>query len=135
MVTINGTYSGGLRCVATHGPSGAELTTDAPVDNHGQGRAFSPTDLLATSMATCMVTTMGIWAQRNNVELGATTFSVVKEMSSNAPRRVSKLTVRIHVPTTLTDDQKQRLEAAAKSCPVHQSLHPDVACDLSITWG
>lgn len=135
MVNITGSYSGGLRCVATHGPSGAELITDAPVDNHGQGRAFSPTDLLATSLGVCMVTVMGIWAERHAFDMAGTTFSVQKDMSTSAPRRVSQLTVEIHVPGESTPEQRERLEAVAKSCPVHQSLHPDVVCEITFRWG
>lgn len=135
MVKVTGSYLGGLRCEAVHGPSGAKLVTDAPVDNHGKGEAFSPTDLLATSLGVCMMTIMGIWAQRHGINLEGATFSVEKEMSATPPRRVARLTVSIHVPAVLAMETRERLEAAARACPVHQSLHPDVVCDLKFTWG
>lgn len=134
MVTINGRYEGGLRCGATHGPSQAALITDAPVDNHGQGRSFSPTDLLATALGTCMLTIMGIWAQRHEVDLVGTTFVTTKEMTATPPRRVARLTVTFDVPARLTPEQQQRLEQAALTCPVHQSLHPDVKIELKFNW-
>lgn len=134
MPTITGRCQGGLRTEATHVSSGTTLITDAPVDNQGQGRSFSPTDLLATAMGTCMMTIMGIWAQRHGVDLVGTTFRVDKIMSTDSPRRVARLVVHFDVPTPLTAEQRQRLEAAAKACPVHQSVHPDLVCDLTFGW-
>ena len=134
MVTITGRYQGELRCVSIHGPSGVELTTDAPVDNHGKGRAFSPTDLLATALATCMVTTMAIWAERHAIAFAGATFTTTKEMTTTAPRRVARLGVTVRVPGEYSAEQKQRLEAVAHACPVHQSLHESVAIDLKLEW-
>lgn len=135
MVKMSGTYLGGLRCKLVHEPSGAEILTDAPVDNHGKGEAFSPTDLMSVSLGACMVTIMGIWAQRNGVDLGETRFSIEKEMSSTPPRKVAALKLHIHVPTKLSAETRERLEAAGRACPVHHSLHPDIRLDISFTWG
>jgi putative redox protein len=134
MVHITGAYESGLRCHVTHGPSGSTFFTDAPVDNHGQGRSFSPTDLVATALGACMMTIMGIWAERQNISLAGSRFEVTKEMSTTPPRKIAKLTVRFDIPTKLSDEQKQRLEQAARACPVHHSLHPDVACEITFNW-
>jgi putative redox protein len=135
MVQIDVRYEGQLRCTAKHGPSGAVLNTDAPRDNMGKGEAFSPTDLAATALATCMVTTMGIAAQRHNINLEGTTASVTKEMATTPFRRIARLTVQITVPTQLSDDDRQRMRNAALSCPVHKSLHPDVKTAVTFYWG
>jgi putative redox protein len=126
MVEITSVYEGSLRCVSTHGPSGATLNTDAPKDNMGKGEAFSPTDLVATALGTCMLTTMGIVAQRMNIDLVGSTVKVQKEMVTTGPRRIAKLTVDFHVPTPLTSEQQEKLRNAAMTCPVHKSMHPDV---------
>jgi putative redox protein len=134
MVRINLAYEGELRCRATHEPSGATLATDAPVDNQGRGQSFSPTDLVATGLASCMMTIMGIAAKRLNVDLTGMTASVTKDMTP-PPRRIARLAVNIHVPAKLSDEQKTKLREAAMTCPVHKSLHPDVAAPVEFTWG
>lgn len=135
MVKIDLEYVGGLRCHATHGPSGATLITDAPVDNHGQGRAFSPTDLVATALGACMLTVMGIVAERHGVKLDGGTVHVSKEMTTVPTRRIGTLTVELTLPGRGVDAAtRERLEAAAHACPVHHSLHPDVRCDVRFTW-
>lgn len=126
MVEIDIVYEGSLRCAATHLQSGTVLRTDAPKDNMGKGESFSPTDLVATALGTCMLTTMGIYAQRTNIEIGSARVRVVKEMSSSGPRRIARLTVEFHIPTSLTSEQQEKLRNAAMTCPVHKSLHPDV---------
>src|SRR5688572_24093921 len=98
MVSIDIVYAGELRCRATHGPSSAELVTDAPVDNHGKGEAFSPTDLLATALGTCMVTVMGIAARKDAIVLDGTRVAVKKIMTSTPPRRAARLEVDVVVP-------------------------------------
>src|SRR5438128_8765901 len=98
MVKVNVSYTGDLRCDAMHGPSNAKIATDAPTDNKGKGEAFSPTDLVATALATCMSTTMGIKAQELGVDLRGMTISVQKEMSKDAPRRIIGLPSEIHIP-------------------------------------
>jgi putative redox protein len=135
MVQINIAYQGQLRCHATHGPSGTTLVTDAPVDNHGKGESFSPTDLVATALGACMLTIMGIVAERHSLNLAGTTVTVQKEMTLAPPRRISKLTVRIAVPLNLSPDDRTRLENAAHTCPVHRSLHPDIQTPIEFVYG
>ena len=134
MVQIDIRYEGNLRCRATHGPSQAEIATDAPVDNHGRGESFSPTDLLATALGTCMLTLMGIAAQRHDWELGEATVSVRKKMAAD-PRRVGELEVIITVPAELDERARTTLERAALTCPVHKSLHPDLNIPVRFAWG
>jgi len=135
MVAIQVEYQGDLHCKAVHGPSHAELNTDAPVDNQGRGENFSPTDLVATALGTCMLTVMGIMARTLGIDIAGTTATVEKEMSSTAPRRIQTLTVRIHVPQNLSADNQLKLERAAHTCPVHKSLHPDIQTPIEFTWG
>jgi putative redox protein len=135
MVEIQIAYEGDLRCKAIHGPSHSTLLTDAPTDNMGKGEAFSPTDLVATALGTCMMTLMGIAAARMNVDLRGATATVTKEMSTSPPRRIARLVSTITVPGTFTDEQKQKLQNAALTCPVHKSLHPDVAAPVEFRWG
>ena len=135
MVEIRMTYEGALRCSAIHQPSATTLLTDAPVDNHGKGESFSPTDLVATALGTCILTTMAIVAERLNIDLSGSTMSVRKEMATKPVRRIASLTVVINVPATLNDEQKQKLIHAAEICPVHGSLHPDVQVPIEFNWG
>lgn len=134
MVTISIRYTGDLHCDAVHGPSGAIISTDAPVDNHGRGESFSPTDLFATALGTCVVTIMGIQARTLGVSIEGTTAEVEKEMAVNGPRRVGRLGVVITVPGRLEERYRKALERAAAQCPVHRSLHPDVEVDLRFVW-
>jgi putative redox protein len=134
MVEIDIVYQGKLRCQATHGPSGAKLITDAPKDNMGEGAAFSPTDLVGTALGCCMMTVMGIVAQREEIDLTGSTVHVAKEMSAAPPRRIAKLTVQFTVPVPLTEVQRQKLHNAAMTCPVHKSLHPDIEVAVSFNW-
>lgn len=135
MVRIEAKYEGDLHCHAVHTPSGMALTTDAPKDNQGRGESFSPTDLVATALGTCMLTVMGIAARTLNVDLNGATVGVEKEMSSTAPRRIAKLMVKIHVPHKVGEENRLKLEKAAHTCPVHQSLHPDIEKSVEFTWG
>ena len=135
MVRIQMEYQGELHCTSVHTPSGTELDTDAPVDNQGRGESFSPTDLIATSLGTCMLTTMGIVARTLNVDLTGATATVEKEMSSTPPRRINRLTVAIRVPRTTSPENRQRLESAAHTCPVKKSLHPDIETPIDFVWG
>src|SRR5688572_3727308 len=113
MVKIEVAYEGGLHCRAQHGPSKNELTTDAPVDNHGRGESFSPTDLVATALGTCMATVMGIFAERHEIDLRGMTVSVTKEMTTQGIRRIARLTVDIHVPLPASHQYRDALERAA----------------------
>lgn len=115
-------------------PSGTLITTDAPVDNEGRGESFSPTDLAATSLGACMLTIMGIVARRHGIDLGKTTVKVLKEMSSQPPRRISKLSIIFTIPLPAAHEKRTLLENAARSCPVHLSLHPDVEQEVRFDW-
>ena len=119
-------YKGDLRTVLTHMKSGQQVITDAPVDNNGKGEAFSPTDLLATSLGTCMLTVMGIVAKRHTIDIDGTKVEILKVMAES-PRRVSEIYLDIFFPAkNYTQKEKDLLEHAAITCPVAKSLHPDV---------
>jgi len=134
MVDININYEGDLHCSVKHGPSGAVIQTDAPTDNHGRGECFSPTDLVAAALGACMATIMGIAAQRHHIKIDGTKVTVVKEMSKDTPRRIARLTVNYHVPLAADHPQRKLLEAAALSCPVHHSLHPNIEQNIEFHW-
>ncbi len=134
MVTIEIDYEGQLRCRARHQPSGGIISTDAPVDNQGRGESFSPTDLVATALATCMATIMGIAARERGVELAGLRMVVKKEMAPDLPRRIGALHVEIEVPLAEEHPERRVLENAALTCPVHQSLHPDIAVKIAWRW-
>ncbi len=135
MVQIDVVYRGELRCEATHGPSGTHLLTDAPVDNHGRGASFSPTDLLATALGACMATIMGIVAERRGIDLRGMSVRVEKIMASAPVRRVGQLVVEIAVPVDPGAEHRKALQLAAEACPVHASLHPDLVRTVSFRWG
>ena len=135
MVAIQLEYLGDLHTKAVHGPSGAELFTDAPKDNQGRGESFSPTDLVATALGSCMLSVMGIAARSLNLDIVGATATVEKEMAAAPTRRIERLSVRIRVPHALSPEDRQRLELAAHTCPVHKSLHPDVQMPIEFTWG
>ncbi len=135
MVRIDIRYDGQLRCTARHAPSGSTLFTDAPLDNHGKGASFSPTDLLATSLGACMATIMGIVAERHDIDLTGMTLSVEKGMVAEPVRRVGSLAVEIRIPIDPGPRQQTLLQNAAAACPVHASLHPDVARPVTFHWG
>jgi putative redox protein len=126
MVRIDVSYCGDLRCEAEHGPSHMRLMTDAPVDNQGRGEAFSPTDLVATALGTCVSTIMGIYARRQGLSLAGLRVAVDKEMSAVSPRRISRLTLTIDMPAELAPKDRQALERCLENCPVRLSLHPEV---------
>lgn len=127
-VSIDIRYEGELHCRATHGPSGQEFITDAPVDNGGRGEAFSPTDLVATALGACTLTIMGIVAKRQNIDISGTRVNVIKEMAAEPVRRIGALRVCVEFPPglALSNENRQRLEGCAAACPVKKSLHPDV---------
>lgn len=135
MVEIDITYQGDLHCEATHGPSKAKVSTDAPKDNEGRGESFSPSDLVATALGSCMVTIMGIYAKRNQIDLSGSKVRVVKEMVQQPERRIGALRVTIQVPAKVDERHRKALEQAAKHCPVHKSLHPDVKIPVEFIWG
>ncbi len=134
MNTAKVTYLGELRTRATHLQSGESITTDAPVDNKGKGAFFSPTDLLATALLTCMITTMGIAAQGREWELGTVSGEVLKVMASH-PRRVEKTVVQIHFEKCPLDaEQRHTMELIALHCPVAKSLHPDLVVETTFSY-
>lgn len=133
MVEIQVRYEGDLHTRATHGPSGATLETDAPKDNEGLGETFSPTDLLATALGTCMLTVMGILARRKGWKLEGARARVEKQMATAPVRRIGKLVVEFEMPL-VPEMARPLLERAAHACPVHQSLHPDVELDVRFHW-
>jgi len=130
MTLIDSTYQGQLRCLASHGPSGSQLETDAPTDNQGQGERFSPTDLVATALSTCMLTIMGIVAERHGWALEGCSARVEKTMSSEAPRRIARLTVWVTLPEGLDGQQRALLQRAAETCPVKVSLEGAIPMEL-----
>jgi uncharacterized OsmC-like protein len=135
MVKSTGVYTGELNCQLTHLPSGRVIETDAPVDNHGRGQAFSPTDLTAASFASCMVTTMAIAAKlRLGIDIPGVRWEVTKEMSREKPRRIVRLAAQIWLPFPRSRDPEGVLEAAALNCPVHHSLHPSVERPVTFHW-
>ena len=134
MVKIDIDYLGDLHCRLRHGPSGAEIATDAPKDNQGKGEAFSPTDLVAAALGSCMATVMGIVARRHTIDLAGMKIEVVKEMAQTPVRRIARLAVTIAMPRALPPDQRDMLQRAAESCPVHKSLSPDVRVETSFRW-
>lgn len=134
MVEIEVVYEGELHTSNRHGPSGAELATDAPVDNHGKGEAFAPTDLVATGLATCMLTVMGILAQRSGWRMEGTRARVEKHMASEPLRRIGRLVVELSFPAGIPAEAREPLEQAARTCPVKQSLHPDIEIELKLSW-
>lgn len=134
MVAINIQYEGNLHCEAEHGPSGTKLTTDAPKDNQGRGESFSPTDLVATALGSCMLTIMGVAAKNFGVSIDGASASVEKEMSAS-PRRIGRLSVILTIPHEFDDQMRAKLERAALACPVHKSLHPDMELPVTFKWG
>lgn len=127
-------YQGDLHCSATHEPSGGTLETDAPVDNNGRGESFSPTDLLATALGSCMLTIMGIVARGLDVDLTGATATVDKGMVADPERRVGQISVRIQVPASVSSEHQAKLEQAAHSCPVAKSIHPDIQLPVVFEW-
>ncbi|HVS16986.1 MAG TPA: OsmC family protein [Planctomycetota bacterium] len=134
MVEIRMQYEGGLRCRAVHGPSGAELVTDAPTDNHGQGASFSPTDLVATALGTCVLTTMGIVAERHGWALAGSSARVVKVMVSEPTRRIGRLELVVTLPAALDERARTTLERTAHPCPVHRSLGEGVELPMRFEY-
>lgn len=132
MTTILCHYEGALRCSASHGPSGSQLSTDAPTDNQGLGERFSPTDLVATALSTCMLTIMGIVAERHGWSLEGCSARVEKTMTSEPPRRIALLSVWLTLPEALDEQQRAVLQRAAEACPVKRSL--EGAVPMQVHW-
>ena len=132
--TATARYEGHLRTEATHTASGTIIQTDAPVDNHGRGEAFSPTDLVGTALGTCILTTMAIVAERHQVDLVGSSFTMEKIMSSEAPRRIAQLNVELHLPATLSPADRALMERTAHTCPVALSLNPEIKQEVRFVY-
>ncbi|MAP80687.1 MAG: osmotically inducible protein OsmC [Aequorivita sp.] len=134
MSTSKVTYLGNLRTENEHLKSGNKFITDAPTDNNGKGEAFSPTDTVATGLANCMLTVMGIKARDMQVNIDGAIAMVTKTMAAN-PRRISKIAVEVNLPAVADEKSKNILENTAKTCPVLQSLHPEIEKSIRFNWG
>jgi putative redox protein len=132
--TATARYEGQLRTQATHVASGTSIQTDAPVDNHGRGEAFSPTDLVGTALGTCILTTMAIVAERHNVDLVGSTVDVKKIMSQEPPRRIAQFDVDLYLPATLSDADRALMERVAHTCPVALSLNPEIRQEVRFIY-
>ena len=135
MVLIDLKYEGDLHCNAVHTPSGAALSTDATKDNQGRGESFSPTDLVATALGSCMLTVMGILARTLEINIEGATANVEKHMTTTLQRKIERLVVTIHIPHPISLENREKLIRAANTCPVKKSLHPDIDIPIEFTWG
>ena len=133
MATSKITYLGDLRTTSTHLQSGTDILSDAPVDNHGKGQAFSPTDLLANALGSCMITVMAIKANEMGIELKGTTAEVTKIMQAE-PRRIKRLEVTLNMAVAVTQKDQTILERVGRTCPVYLSLHPEVEKEIVFNW-
>ncbi len=132
-MTSKVTYKGGLRTSCEHLRSGDVFLTDAPIDNNGKGEAFSPTDTVATGLASCILTMMGMKARDHEVDLSNATAEVTKHMASN-PRRISKIEIVLELPAVVSEKHRKLLIHTANMCPVHYSLHPDIEKVITFNW-
>ena len=133
MATSKITYQGELRTTCIHLQSGTEILTDAPTDNHGKGEAFSPTDLVATALGSCMVSIMAIKTRDLDLELKDSTLAVTKIMQAE-PRKIAKIVVVLNMSIATSDKNKTILERAAMTCPVLLSLNPDIEKEVTFNW-
>ena len=131
-VEVTGRYTGNLKMELIHGPSGATIHSAAPKDNNGDGSSFSPTDLVATALGSCMCTIIAMVAERDGIDCSQLRFRAEKHMSAS-PRRIGSIPVHITLPPGLTPEQRGKLERAAATCPVHHSLHPDIQIDITFS--
>ncbi|MGV3460976.1 MAG: OsmC family protein [Flavobacterium sp.] len=132
-MTSKVTYLGELRTSSIHTASGAEIISDAPVDNHGKGEAFSPTDTVANALASCMLTVMGIKAREMGVAMEGSTAEVTKVMQAS-PRKISRIEVKFTMKSDADQKARTILERTALTCPVHLSLNPDIEKDVTFSW-
>ena len=136
MATYKTDYIGGLRAESTHLQSNTKILTDAPTDNMGKGEAFSPTDLVATALGTCIITTMGIFGQREGISFDGSEITGTKIMTHEGPRKIARIELQISLQSNinLDSEQKAKYERIANTCPVAKSLHPDLEQVVEITW-
>lgn len=132
-MTSEVTYLGKLRTKSVHSASGSDFLTDAPVDNQGKGEAFSPTDTVATALASCMFTIIGIKARDHGLAVEGATAEVTKTMASE-PRRIAAIELILKFPKSYSDKERKMLERAAQTCPVRYSLHPDINLDIRFEY-
>lgn len=133
MVRISALYQGQKHCLATHEPSSSTLETDAPKDNQGLGEKFSPTDLVATALGTCILTTLAIVGDRDGIDLKGSKMSVEKVMTDN-PRRIASLKTILELPKNIPESYRSKIDHVAKACPVKKSLHPEIQADIEIRY-
>ncbi len=134
MVTFTLTYQGGLRCRMVHDQSGTVLVSDAPLDNQGRGESFSPTDLVACGLGSCMTTVMGIVARRDGIALEGAQLRIEKHMTSTPPRKIARLVLAFSMPTGIATTNRAKLERAAHTCPVALSLHPEITVEAAFGY-
>ncbi len=132
-VEITGKYLGAKKVELVHGPSGEVLITEAPKDNGGEGKSFSPTDLVAAAYGSCVMTTIAIVAERTGVSVKGMHMRVEKHMQTE-PRRIGHIPLKVHLPEALSEQERQKLERAGLACPVHKSLHPDVKAEITYIY-
>ena len=135
MVTVEVSYLGNLRTEAIHSPSKSMIRTDAPLDNFGQGQLFSPTDLVGAALGTCVLTILGIYAQKYSLDVSGASASVEKEMTATPVRRISRLNTKINSPLPGESDHREAIERAILSCPVHASLLSEIEKPITFHWG
>ena len=135
MVEIRMRYEGDLHCVSVHAPSETELSTDAPADNQGRGESYSPTDLVATALGTCILTTMGIVARKNGWNIDGASATVEKSMVADPARRIGKLDVKVRMPEALDATARKTLETTAETCPVQKSISSAIEVPMVFEWG
>ena len=133
MVKIESVYQGDKHTRIVHGPSGTILETDAPKDNNGRGESFSPTDLVAAALGSCILTTMAIFAEKDGIDVRGAKCQVEKNMGAN-PRRISNLTVHVEMPSTIAREVREKLEGYARGCPVVKSLAEQLEAPITFNW-
>ena len=134
MVLVKVEYMGELTCLAEHEPSGAVIETTAPLDNGGKGDKFSPTDLMAAALGTCIATIINLYANRKGLDFKGMRIEVKKVMTKSGQRRIESLNVEVWMPIYIPEDQWAGYETAAYTCPVHKSLHPDISAEIQLHW-
>ncbi len=134
MVKVTIDYEGALRCEIQHGPSGRTLQTDAPVDNNGKGESFSPTDLCASALGSCIATIVGMQMEQLGIDLKGMRIEVRKEMTKDLPRRIARLETEVWLPFHLEAKHQLKVETAAKNCPVHHSLSSEIEKPITFHW-
>jgi putative redox protein len=128
------TYLGQLHCELQHGPSGRKIDTDAPKDNNGRGEAFSPTDLMGASLASCILTTIAISAEKEGISIKGSTIAIQKEMITDPHRKIGRFILDVKLPKSLDEKHRGKFEHIAVTCPVHRSLHPDIKIEMKFDY-